>query len=155
MLKIGDIMTRNVFTLDAGSPAEDAARELSIRGYTGAPVRGPLGRLVGVLSRSDLTDPERRGDDGTLHAKEVQDLMTPAMFTLSQSESVLGAIKLMVREGIHRVIVMDENRDMVGIVTSTDVLGALARGELFADTSSSAAAGTFRKGPAVEAPASA
>jgi CBS domain-containing protein len=56
--------------------------------------------------------------------------MTPALFTLLPSEPVSKAIKLMVREGIHRVIVMDENHEMVGIVTSSDVLGALSRGEL-------------------------
>jgi len=61
--KIADVMTRDVFTLDASTPAETAAWELSVRGFTGAPVRDARGRLVGVLSRSDLTDPERvQGD---------------------------------------------------------------------------------------------
>jgi CBS domain-containing membrane protein len=150
MLKIGDIMTPEVFTLKASCPAEQAAWELSVRGYTGAPVCDEGGRLVGVLSRSDLTDPERH--DGSLRTKEVQELMTPALFTLPASEPVLSAIKLMVREGIHRVIAMDASHHMVGIVTSTDVLDALARGELLADSLAGAAA--FRTTPPhAEAPA--
>jgi CBS domain-containing protein len=128
MLKIADIMTRDVFTLGASWPADHAALELSLRGFTGAPVRDEGGRLVGVLSRSDLMDPER--NEGGLDHKEVQDLMTPAMFTLHPSAPALQAIRLMVREGIHRVIVMDERRDMVGIITATDILNAMARGDL-------------------------
>ena len=52
MLRISDVMTRDVFTLAASTPAETAAWELIVRGFTGAPVRDARGRLVGVLSRT-------------------------------------------------------------------------------------------------------
>lgn len=129
--KIADVMTRDVFMLDAATPAETAAWELSVRGFTGAPVRDKRGRLVGVLSRSDLTDPERV--QGDLAGKEVQDLMTPALFSLEPSESVNRAIRLMVREGIRRVLVMEKNGALVGIVTASDVLRQLAWGVADAD----------------------
>ena len=128
MLKLSDIMNRNVFTLSASAPADHAAWELATRGYTGAPVRDETGRLVGVLSRSDLMDPER--NEGSLSSKEVQDLMTRAIFALEPQAPVIRAIRLMVREGIHRVVVMDNRREVVGIVTSTDVMNALAQGQL-------------------------
>jgi CBS domain-containing protein len=120
MLTISDVMTQEVFTLSATTPAETAARELSMRGFTGAPVRDARGRLVGVLSRSDLSDPERHL--GSLADKEVQDLMTPALFTLEPWESVTRASRLMVREGIRRIIVMEKGGRMVGIVTASDIL---------------------------------
>jgi predicted transcriptional regulator len=129
--KISDVMTRDVFTLDASTPAETAAWELSVRGFTGAPVRDGRGRLVGVLSRSDLTDPERV--QGDLGGKEVQDLMTPALFSLEPSESVNRAIRLMVREGIRRVLVMERNGALVGIITASDILRQLAWGGVDAD----------------------
>ena len=129
MLKLSDIMNRDVFTLSASAPADQAAWELATRGFTGAPVRDDTGRLVGVLSRSDLMDPERNAGS-SLGDKEVQDLMTRAIFALDPQAPVIRAIRLMVREGIHRVIVMDDHHQMVGIVTSTDVMNALARGEL-------------------------
>jgi CBS domain-containing membrane protein len=153
MLKIADIMTRHVFTLEASCHAQQAAFELSLRGYTGAPVRDERGRLVGVLSRSDLMDPERH--DGALAGKQVQDLMTPAMFTLHPAAPVIQAIRLMVREGIHRVIVMDERREMVGIVTSSDVLDALARGELFETPFGGDGGGIGKSAAVSEAPAQA
>ena len=130
-IKISDVMTRDVFTLDASTPAETAAWELSVRGFTGAPVRDGRGRLVGVLSRSDLTDPERV--QGDLAGKEVQDLMTPALFSLEPTETVNRAIRLMVREGIRRVLVMERNGTLVGIVTASDILRQLAWGAVDAD----------------------
>ena len=151
MLKIADIMTRDVFTLPATCRADQAACELALRGFTGAPVHDDAGRLVGVLSRSDLMDPER--NEGALDGKEVQDLMTPAMFTLAPGDSVLRAIQLMVREGIHRVLVMDERRQMVGIVTSSDVLRAVVRGQLGVEAMGGGAADVYRAASAAERPA--
>jgi predicted transcriptional regulator len=128
MLKIGDIMSRDVFTLTVSTPAEEAAQELSVRGFTGAPVCDARGRLVGILSRSDLVDPERGGGD--LRHRQVRDLMTPAIFTLHPSEPLLNAVRLMLREGIRRVVITDHQGKMVGIVTTTDVLQVLARTEM-------------------------
>jgi len=139
MLKIADIMTSDVFTLPASCRADQAAWELSVRGYTGAPVRDDSGRLVGVLSRSDLADPER--NEGPLEGRDVQELMTPGIFTLRAEDLVMNAVKLMVREGIHRVVVTDGDRKLVGIVTSSDVLHALMRGQLGEDAFDSAAFG--------------
>lgn len=127
MLKISDVMTRDVFTLSVSARADQAAWELSARGFTGAPVRDARGRLVGMLSRSDLVDPERT--QGGLDGKDVQDVMTPALFTLQPSEPLTRAVRLMVREGIRRVVVMEPSGEMVGIVTSSDILRQLAWGE--------------------------
>jgi predicted transcriptional regulator len=126
MLKISDVMTQDVFTLADSTPAETAAWELAVRGYTGAPVRDARGRLVGVLSRSDLNDPERI--QGSLETKEVRDLMTPALFTLDPSEPATRAARLMVREGIGRVVVTDKTGALVGIVTSSDILSQVSDG---------------------------
>ena len=127
MLKISDVMTRDVFTLSASVRADQAAWELNARGFTGAPVCDARGRLVGVLSRSDLVDPERT--QGGLDTKKVQDVMTPALFTLQASQPLSRAVSLMVREGIRRVVIMERSGAMVGIVTSSDILRQLARGE--------------------------
>ncbi len=59
--------------------------------------------------------------------------MTPALFSLDPSESVNRAIRLMVREGIRRVLVMEKNGTLVGILTASDVLRQLAWGGVDAD----------------------
>jgi CBS-domain-containing membrane protein len=125
-LKIADIMTRDVFALSPEQRAEDAAWELAVRGISGAPVRDGAGRLLGVLSRTDLTDPERHPRHG---ARTVADLMTPALLTLRDSDLAINAVKLMVREEVHRIIVLNDDGELAGIVTPADVLRALADGD--------------------------
>lgn len=49
-----DLMTADVITLNAGMPLRDAARTLVRAGVHGAPVSDGDGRLIGVLSVSDL-----------------------------------------------------------------------------------------------------
>jgi CBS domain-containing membrane protein len=127
MLKISDIMTRDVFTLAPSASLEEAAAALAARGISGAPVRDDGGRLVGVVSRTDLTDPERRPWDGRPRA--VRDIMTPGLLILRDSDLAMNAIRLMVREEGHRIIVLDDEDDLVGIVTPRDVLHALTHGD--------------------------
>src|SRR5579863_4032957 len=58
MLRIKDIMTKAVYTVEADASAEEAAWGLTRRHIGGAPVRDGRGNLVGVLSKGDLVNPE-------------------------------------------------------------------------------------------------
>lgn len=49
-----DVMTRDVLTLSPGMTLEQAAERLVQRGVSGAPVVDDRGRLVGILSESDI-----------------------------------------------------------------------------------------------------
>lgn len=130
MLKISDIMTRDVFRLSPTSTAEEAAWALSVRGISGAPVCDPGGRLLGVVSRTDLSDPERRpAADPAASGRLVRDIMTPGLLTLRDSDLAMNAVRLMVREEVHRIIVLDDDGELAGIVTPTDVLRAMAGGD--------------------------
>src|SRR5262245_59819036 len=122
MLRIRDIMTRKVFTLSEQTSLEEAAWGLTANAVSGAPVRDRNGHLVGVLSKSDLVDPDRGA------TQTVSEAMTPALLALRADDPAMDAVRLMVADGIHRVIVMDERGRLAGIVTPMDVLRALVRG---------------------------
>ncbi len=49
-----DVMTRDVLTLSADMTLEQAAERLVQRGVSGAPVVDDRGRLIGILSESDI-----------------------------------------------------------------------------------------------------
>jgi CBS-domain-containing membrane protein len=129
MLRVGDIMTRNVFTLSEQTSLEEAAWGLTANAVSGAPVRDHHGRLVGVLSKTDLVDPARAETRGEIPT--VADAMTPALLALRVDNPAMDAVRLMVADGIHRVIVIDERGRLAGIVTPMDVLRALACGLRF------------------------
>jgi len=61
MLRARDVMSPVVFTLAADDTAASAAETLASAGVSGAPVRGANGKVVGMASQADLTDPRRPG----------------------------------------------------------------------------------------------
>jgi predicted transcriptional regulator len=123
VLKLRDLMTREVFTLPATLSVDEAAWALMHRGVSGAPVRDEEGHLVGVISTSDLVDPERGDTDSEV--RTVGDVMTPAMLALDAEDDAADAVQMMAAHGIHRVVVVDAAGSLVGIVTPMDFLRRL------------------------------
>jgi len=129
MLRIRDIMSRNVYTVEADAAAEEAAWGLTRRHIGGAPAVDGAGNLVGVLSTSDLTNPEPaqwiRGQP------TVGDLMNPDVISLYADDPAMAAVNEMANRGLHRIVVLGSDSKLVGIVTPMDVVAALARGARF------------------------
>jgi CBS-domain-containing membrane protein len=129
MLRIKDIMTRSVYTVQADASAEEAAWGLTRRHIGGAPARDADGNLVGVLSSHDLVNPEPaqwiRGE------ATVGDLMNPDVISLYAEDPAMAAVNEMAKREIHRIVVLDQESKLAGIVTAMDVVRAVARGEDF------------------------
>jgi len=87
-----------------------------------------LQRPVGVLTDRDIviTVVARETDPRTLR---VGDVMTQPPVTVSTADSMGEALREMRRAGVRRMPVIGERRELVGILSLDDVLGALA-GEL-------------------------
>lgn len=99
----------------------DVARLRSLlraEGITGVPVVDAEGRPIGVVSRSDLVY-HRHGT--------VADVMTKDVLALSERASLFEAAALMAYEGVHRVVVIDDDGRVVGVVSALDVAAWVAR----------------------------
>jgi CBS domain-containing protein len=142
-----DIMSPNVVTVTDTLNLREAAKILVEEGISGAPVVDELGNLLGVMSQSDLVEYEltmereltveapfyRRPYDDALHpsrgfqieelpADTVKDVMTPFLITVEEDTSIQEVAARMAKFGIHRLIVVDDDQQIRGIVTSIDVL---------------------------------
>jgi CBS-domain-containing membrane protein len=130
MLTIRDIMTPAVYAVEGDASAEEAAWGLTRRHIGGAPVMDAEGRLTGILSKGDLVNPEPtqwiKGE------ATVADLMNPDVVALYADDPALAAASAMAGRNIHRLVVLGEEGNMVGIVTTMDVVKALAAGQSFA-----------------------
>ena len=126
MLRVRDIMTASVYTVDVAASAEEAAWGLTRRHIGGAPVRDSAGGLVGMLTKGDLVNPEPsqwiRGE------ATVEDVMNPDVLALFADGPALSAAVGMAERKIHRVVVIDQNGLMAGIVTAFDIVKAVAAG---------------------------
>jgi CBS domain-containing protein len=109
----------------------------------GAPVI-QRGKVVGVFSASDLLAYITDSNDGppseslrhrrtSLEDVTVAELMTRELKSLASNCTVEQAADFMRRNQIHRALVMDEGK-LVGIVTTTDVVKAVAQHRLHTNT---------------------
>jgi CBS-domain-containing membrane protein len=129
MLRIKDIMSKHVYVVDAEASAEEAAWGLTRRHIGGAPARDANGNLVGVLSSSDLVNPEPA--QWLRREPTVADLMNPDVIALYADDPAMAAVSEMAKRDIHRIVVLDDESKLAGIVTPMDVVRALAGGRSF------------------------
>lgn len=129
MLTIKDIMTKSLYTVDVDASAAEAAWGLTRRHIGGAPARDASGALVGVISKSDLVDPEPA--QSIKGEATVGDLMNPDVVSLYMDDPAMAAVEEMVKRDIHRIVVLDNESRPAGIITPMDVVRALSRGQLF------------------------
>ncbi len=111
-VKVSDAMSTNLIVLDVNMSLGEAA------------VVSGSARPLGIVSRADLLDPRHQGAETT-----VAEAMTRVLYAVRPADSVMAAVRLMATENIHRVVVVDGGGLLSGIVTSMDVMRALARGE--------------------------
>jgi CBS domain-containing membrane protein len=147
-LTAADLMSRDVMIIPRDMSLRAAGHLLSERHVTGAPVVNEKGECIGVLSATDFMhwvgehgDKPRHHDPGCFHsawqtgdwdnvpADEVANYMTADPVTVPSGASIIELAQKMTDAHIHRIIVVDGQRRPIGIVSSTDILAAVAYSE--------------------------
>jgi CBS domain-containing membrane protein len=115
-LSCGDIMSRDVVSIDLAATT-DAARDLMrARRLRSLPVVDRFGVLAGVATAGDLI-----GDDAYISA-----VAKPALVATAERPA-LGFVAQLTDGRAHEVVVVDDRRRVIGLITQTDLLVALAR----------------------------
>lgn len=128
--RVRDVMSEAVVFVNAGISISEAAEILTRHRINGAPVIGDRGRVVGVVSKTDLLDVRRQPDD---RLELVEDAMTRVVFAVRAEDPAIMAVHLMVQEDIHRALVVNEDGTLAGIVAPMDVLRGIAKGMLLGE----------------------
>jgi CBS domain-containing protein len=144
-----DLMTREVTMIAQGMSLRTAAHVLSAANVTGAPVIDGQGRCVGVLSATDFLKWADAGAQGSgrcqvpvcvcsdwqmvemefIPRDSVERHMTRDPVLVEPHTHITDLARKMLDAHIHRVIVVDSGRRPIGVVSSTDVLAAVAYAE--------------------------
>ncbi len=126
-LRVKDIMNKKVMTIAEASTMQTAARQLYENQVTGAPVVNSAGSCVGVVSGSDYVawgaDSANAADDSELDI--VATHMTPLVQTIDEEATIMSAARLLCNEGIHRLVVADEDGKPMGILSTLDLVASL------------------------------
>jgi CBS domain-containing protein len=152
-LSAADIMSNHVVMIPREMSLQGAARMLGRSGVTGAPVVDSTGRCIGVLSTTDFMRwVEKERHDGLGHGTgepmcsawqlpesaidptcRVEDFMTRDPVLVAPGTKIGELARMMMDAHIHRVIVVESLTERpVGIVSSMDILAALARADVAA-----------------------
>jgi CBS domain-containing protein len=128
-MRVADVMQTNLKTMNGRDSIGDAITLLAESHVSGVPVLDEHGRLVGVLSSSDILsllaeqqDPEDR--EKVFAETLVQEVMTPRPQTITPDASVRDAAQRMLYLEVHRLFVEQEGR-LLGVVTTTDLVRAV------------------------------
>jgi CBS domain-containing protein len=146
-LTAADLMTDPVLTIPEETSLRAAARLLCRSHISGAPVVDAQGRCVGVLSSSDFVVWAGKQGEETAGAPEatafiapwgetvviedapdkmLREYMTVRPVTVTAQTPIGDMAQKMVDAHIHRVLVVLAGDQPCGIVTSTDILAAVA-----------------------------
>jgi CBS domain-containing protein len=147
MLKVKDIMTREVITVSPETEIVQATKLLLENRINGVPVTDATGKLVGILCQSDLIAQQKKLPIPSFFTllnglipliskkqleKQVQKItaitvaqaMTPNPVTVHADMNIEEVAALMVDRNFHTIPVVDEGK-LVGIVGKEDMLRAL------------------------------
>ena len=129
-MKVAEVMRSDLKMVSMDTTLADAVATLADAHVSGLPVVDGRGRLAGVVSTTDILDaireaasPEDR--ERIFQQTAVNDIMTPRPQTIEPDADVLDAARRMLYLEIRRLFVELDGK-LVGVISQTDIVGALA-----------------------------
>ena len=126
---VDQLMTPDPIVIDESATVDEAVRLLEENEISGMPVVDRDGVLLGVISQTDIV---RARAVGHLWHRwpglHVRHLMHSPALTADRSMSLEEAAQMMERAHVHRLVVVDDDQTTpVGVISTTDLVRALAR----------------------------
>ncbi len=114
---VKEIMNRELFSARPQDRADKLIGYFSALGIGASPVLDPDGRLMGMISLRDLVQ--------TQPDAQVQSLMNKTVMTVEAEAAIEQAARLIAETGYHRLPVVNHHQQVVGIVSSLDIIRGL------------------------------
>jgi len=129
-MRVSEVMHSSVRTVSTDDSVGETIALLAEEHISGVPVLDRHGKLVGVISNSDIleaiaehNDPEAR--EAIFESTPVRDIMTTNPQTIGAQATVRDAAQRMLYLEVHRLFV-EEGGKLLGVVSTTDLVRALA-----------------------------
>jgi CBS domain-containing protein len=146
---VADVMSRDPIVVRAETPLNEAIQILAERHISGLPVVDDVGKLVGIISETDLMWQETGVTppayimflDSVIYLKNpatyerdlhkalgqtVGEVMSKNPITISPDKTLREAATIMHDRSVHRLPVLDETDQVIGILTRGDIIRAMA-----------------------------
>jgi CBS domain-containing protein len=118
-MKVSEAMTRGVECVSPETTLQEAARKMRDLDVGPLPICGD-DRLVGMITDRDITvRAVAEGRDPK--TARVQDVMTPDVIYVFEDQDVSEAARLMEENQVRRLVVLNRDKRLVGIVSLGDL----------------------------------
>ncbi len=146
---VADVMTPNPITVNPRTALPEAIKKLAENKISGLPVVDEAGKIVGVISETDLMWQETGVDpppyimflDSVIYLQNparyekeihkalgqtVAEVMSDKPITIKSDRPVREAAHLMNEKKIRRLPVVDQEGNLIGIITQGDIIRMMA-----------------------------
>lgn len=146
---VADVMSRDPIVVRVETPLNEAIQILAERHISGLPVVDDVGKLVGIISETDLMWQETGVTppayimflDSVIYLKNpatyerdlhkalgqtVGEVMSKNPITISPDKTLREAATIMHDRSVHRLPVLDNTDQVIGILTRGDIIRAMA-----------------------------
>ena len=119
-LEISGLYTQNIITCGEDTSIREAAVQMSDNRCSSIFIRGRDGRVGGIITDNDLRS--RVIATGYDTGKPVADIMSAPLAAIYSVSTVFEALMVMMQKGIKHLAVTDAAENVIGILTSQDLL---------------------------------
>jgi CBS domain-containing protein len=116
---------REVFSVPDTATVHDVARYLREKGVRSAGVLEAHGKLVGIVSQSDISD-KVAAENKCPAWMRVSEIMSTHLITVSPETSLDECARLMDKHGIFHLAVVDAKKGFRGLLSVQDLLKVIA-----------------------------
>jgi CBS domain-containing protein len=133
VLTVHDVMTTSVVSVQETTPLKEVAQVLVDRGISGVPVVNESGRVAEIVRQRRLArffgdSKSNQARRAKLEATTAAEAMTTPAITISPTQPVAEAARLMTARQVNRLVVLDAE-ELIGIVTRADLVRAFVRSD--------------------------
>jgi len=133
-MRVADLMQKDVKTIAPEASVAELVQSLADLHVSGLPVVNSSGRVIGVVSATDVLQAGAEREDAESRASlfedtMVRDIMTPSPQVIEPEADARDAAKHMLYTEVRRLFVEDQGR-LVGVISQTDIAHAVGTGRL-------------------------
>ena len=123
-----ELMSHPVEVISPENNLEKAYEMFSQKRYRHIPVVTEGLQIVGILSDRDFL---RESPKSQFHEKKVEEVMSRPVLTVNESVEIHLLARIMFEERVGALPIINDDKQLVGIVTRSDILRALSNTEIF------------------------
>ena len=129
-LRVADLMTIDPIVVSVDATIEEAEELLRSNRITGLPVVDLVGRLVGVISQTDLLYLAVPSIQALIrhHSSGIRvgEVMSTPPVVIESMATIRDAARLMNDERLHRLVAVDDHGRPVGVIAAMDFVALAA-----------------------------